>query len=53
MSEFFDDFGDLPATDDAILASDEPDAWTLSELQASADLGALRSAWSSADERIF
>ncbi len=53
MSELLDDFGDLPAFPDAILAADEADAWTLSELHESADLGSLRSAWTRADERTF
>jgi hypothetical protein len=35
---------------DAILMADEPDAWTLDELDHSADLGSLRSAWNSLDE---
>jgi len=35
---------------DAILTADETAAWTLDELDHSADLGSLRSAWTSADE---
>ena len=38
---------------DAILAADEADAWTLDELDHSADLGSLRSAWGGDDESIF
>jgi hypothetical protein len=35
---------------DAILAGEEPSAWTLDELESSADLGSLRSAWAGSDE---
>jgi hypothetical protein len=38
---------------DAILTAEEPDAWTLDELDHSADLGSLRSAWTSTDEPNF
>jgi hypothetical protein len=38
---------------DAILTADEPAAWTLDELDHSADLGSLRSAWTSADDPNF
>jgi hypothetical protein len=38
---------------DAILAADEADAWTLDELDHSADLGSLRSAWASTDDPSF
>lgn len=53
MSEPFDDFSDHPADSDLFLSAEEPDAWTLNELHESADLGSLRSAWTSPDERIF
>jgi hypothetical protein len=35
---------------DAILTAEETAAWTLDELDHSADLGSLRSAWTSADD---
>jgi hypothetical protein len=35
---------------DAILTAEEAAAWTLDELDHSADLGSLRSAWTSADD---
>ena len=35
---------------DAILTAEETAAWTLDELDHSADLGSLRSAWDSADD---
>ncbi|HYS12580.1 MAG TPA: hypothetical protein VEN28_04670 [Burkholderiaceae bacterium] len=38
---------------DAILTAEEAAAWTLDELDHSADLGSLRSAWTSADETNF
>ena len=38
---------------DAILIAEEPAAWTLDELDFSADLGSLRSAWTSPDESNF
>jgi len=44
------DQSDLP---DAILTAEEAAAWTLDELDHSADLGSLRSAWTSADETNF
>jgi len=53
MREHFDQFDDQSAFADAILTAEEPDAWTLDELHESADLGSLRSAWTSADDPIF
>jgi hypothetical protein len=38
---------------DAILTAEEAAAWTLDELDHSADLGSLRTAWTSADESNF
>jgi hypothetical protein len=38
---------------DAILAAEEPSAWTLDELESSADLGSLRSAWAGSDDPNF
>jgi hypothetical protein len=46
---------DLDDDVDAILAADEGDAfdeWTLAELDGSADLAPLRSAWNGAGERF-
>jgi hypothetical protein len=44
---------DQPDLTDAILTAEEPDAWTLDELDDSADLGSLRSAWAGPDDAIF
>jgi hypothetical protein len=38
---------------DAILTAEETAAWTLDELDHSADLGSLRTAWTSADDTHF
>jgi hypothetical protein len=38
---------------DEILTAEETAAWTLDELDHSADLGSLRTAWTSADDPIF
>lgn len=38
---------------DAILTAEEAAAWTLDELDHSADLGSLRTAWTSADDPTF
>lgn len=52
MQAHLDPFADQPDFSDAILSAEEPAAWTLGELQESADLGLLRSAWTGADEWI-
>jgi hypothetical protein len=49
MKQQFDQFD----TTDAILTAEETAAWTLDELDHSADLGSLRSAWTSADDANF
>lgn len=43
-------YNEPPDTVDAILAGEEPSAWTLDELESSADLGSLRSAWAGSDD---
>jgi hypothetical protein len=53
MREQFAPFAEPSYLADAILTSEEPDAWTLDELHDSADLGSLRSAWTSTDDPIF
>jgi hypothetical protein len=53
MSDEFDPFTEQDNFADAILATEEPDAWTLSELHDSADLGSLRSAWTSTNDATF
>jgi hypothetical protein len=53
MNQQPDQFSDHFNGADAILAAEEPDAWTLDELDHSADLGSLRSAWASGNDTNF
>ena len=53
MKKQSDQFADPSNLADAILTAEETAAWTLDELDHSADLGSLRSAWSGADDTNF
>lgn len=53
MKQQPDQFADQFDRPDAILTAEEPAAWTLDELDHSADLGSLRSAWASGDDTSF
>lgn len=53
MKEQFDQLAEPFNLTDAILTAEDAAAWTLDELDHSADLGSLRSAWSGADDSSF
>lgn len=52
MKAQLDQFAE-PFLTDAILTAEDAAAWTLDELDHSADLGSLRSAWGGADDTNF